>query len=458
MRSRFSIAVLFVGVLIFGLGAAAIIPHAIYAQTTADRRAELQAQLDALEKDIAANQAIVNKLDAQGKSLSTEVQTLNAQIKKAQLQVQATQVAIKQLDSNITVHQKTINTLSDKLSNEKESLAQILRKTDEIDHYSLAELAFSREDFSTLLGDLDSYALLKQSLGDSYTQITGIKLQTEAEKSQLETQLTQQQQVAQLQLAAKQKVQTQQQQKQQLLTATKGQEAKYQQIVAAKQKTAAQIRAELFALAGGSGPIPLPTAIAYAQTASKLTGVRPAFILAILKQESNLGANVGQCYVTDLSTGNGKGKNTGTPFAGVMAVLPRRDDTGAFKRITDALGRDWSTTPVSCPIASVGGYGGAMGPTQFIPTTWEGSVAPQVKRLLGVAAADPWNNLHAIVATGVYLQALGGAGGSYAAEHTAAAKYYAGGGWAGGAGQAYANSVMDYAAEFQNDINTLAGS
>jgi hypothetical protein len=96
-----------------------------------------------------------------------------------------------------------------------------------------------------------------------------------------------------------------------------------------------------------------------------------------------------------------------------------------------------------------------MGPTQFIPSTWVGLV-PQIKSALNVAAADPWNALHAITATGIYLGAVGGAGGSYAAEHTAAAKYYAGGAWAS-AGQAYANSVMDKAAQFQEDIDTLAG-
>jgi hypothetical protein len=108
--------------------------------------------------------------------------------------------------------------------------------------------------------------------------------------------------VAQLQLAAKQQVQQQQQQKQQLLTQTKGQESAYQQIVAAKQKTAGQIRAELFALAGGGGPsrfrwlLRTRNSVPYHWRAS-------AFILAILKQESNLGANIGQCYVTDLTTG-----------------------------------------------------------------------------------------------------------------------------------------------------------
>lgn len=452
MRVRFSSGAVLASLIAIVLLAGALVPHLLFAASANDEhRAELQAQLNQLEKEISENQAMVDQLAAQGKSLSGEVTALNAQIKKAQLQVQATQVAIKQIDSNITIHQRTISSLSEKLENEKDSLAQILRRTNEIDTMSLVELAFASDDISTLLGDLDSYVFVKRALGDSYEEITGTKLQTEGEKSALEEQRKQQQEVAQLQLAAKAKVQEQQQAKQNLLTVTKGQESKYQEIVATKQRSAAQIRAELFGLAGGSGKIPLPTAIEYAKTASRITGVRAAFILAILSQETDLGANVGQCLVTNLDTGDGKGKNTGTPFSGVMKS-PR--DTVPFKQIMDALGRDWSTTPVSCP--QPGGYGGAMGPTQFIPSTWIG-LQDRIKSALGVAATDPWNPLHAIVASGLYLSAVGGAGGNYTAEHTAAAKYYAGGAWAS-AGQAYANSVMDKAAAFQNDIDTLAGS
>lgn len=452
MRFSFSVGTLLVGVLTLVMAAGAAAPHLLFAQTvSSERRAELQNELNQLEREIAENQAVVDRLSAQGKSLSTEVSTLNAQIKKAQLQVQATQVAIKQIDSNITVHQRTINSLAEKIENEKESLAQIIRRTNDIDKMSLVELAFSTDDISTLFSDLDSYVFVKQALTDSYEQLTGTKLETEGQKSALEQQRKQQQQVAQLQIAAKAKVQEQQKAKQDLLTVTKGEESRYQAIVATKQRTAAQIRAELFGLAGGGGKIPLPTAIEYAKTASRITGVRPAFILAILSQETDLGANVGQCLVTNLETGDGKGKNTGTPFSGIMKV-PR--DTVPFKAIMDKLGRDWSTTPVSCP--QPGGYGGAMGPTQFIPSTWI-SFESRLKSALGIAATDPWNPLHAIVATGLYLSAVGGTGGTYASEHTAAAKYYAGGAWAS-SGQAYANSVMDKAANFQNDIDTLAGN
>jgi membrane-bound lytic murein transglycosylase B len=452
-RERYSVWI--IGSLFFVLLVGAVLPQTLFAQALTDnRRAELQAQLDQLEKDIAANQATVDSLAAQGKSLSNEVKTLNAQIKKSQLQVQATQVAIKSLDSSISVHQKTIGILTSHLDAEKESLAQILRKTNEIDQYSVVEIALAQGDLSTMLGDLDSYVSLKRSLGKSYEKITGTKLQTQVEKTALEDKRAQQEKIAQAQLIAKKLVQDQQKAKQDLLTTTKGQESAYKQVVAAKQKTAGQIRAELFAVAGGSGAIPLPTAIAYAKTASKITGVRPALILAILKQESNLGVNTGGCLVTDLTTGDGKGKNTGTFFSGVMATVStsraKRDDTGAFKSLMDALGRDWTKTAVSCP--QPGGFGGAMGPTQFIPTTWVGYQS-RIKSALGVAATDPWNNLHAIVATGLFLADRGAAGGNADTEHTAAARYNG----SGIAAQIYADSVMNYAAQYQADIDTLGG-
>jgi membrane-bound lytic murein transglycosylase B len=422
---------------------------------TAERRAELTRQLNNLNAEIAKNQAVVDKLAGEGKSLSTEVQTLNATIKKAQLQLQATQVGIKQLDSNIAVHSKTISKLNNKLEAEKESLAQILRNTDQFDDYSLVELALSSEDFSTFFADLDTYASLKHLLGVSFDVVTNTKEKTAAERDALEDKRDAHAKLAAIQNLEKQKVQTEQQKKNQLLAQTKGQESAYRAVVAAQQKTAAQIRAELFGLAGGGGAIPFGTAYEHAKTASRATGVRPALILAILSQESDLGRNVGQCLITSLETGDGKGKNTGTFFSGVMATVStsraKRDDTGTFKRLMDALGRDWRATPISCP--QPGGFGGAMGPTQFLPTTWV-LVEARVKSALGVSATDPWNPSHAIMATGVYLADRGASAGTDTAERTAAARYNG----SGLAAQIYANNVMDKAAKFQKDIDVLNGS
>ena len=69
-----------------------------------------------------------------------------------------------------------------------------------------------------------------------------------------------------------------------------------------------------------------------------------------------------------------------------------------------------------------------MGPSQFIPTTWAG-YEDRIAKAVGVSMANPWDPEHAIMATAIYMQDLGAAGGGYTAERTAALKYYAGGNW-----------------------------
>ncbi len=237
------------------------------------------------------------------------------------------------------------------------------------------------------------------------------------------------------------------QEKDGLLAISKQSEADYKTVIQQKQAKAASIRAALFRLRDQEG-ISFGDAVRYAKEASRFTGVRAAFILGILKQESNLGTNVGQCYLSDTATGAGIGKNTGTPFAKVMK--PDRDIT-PFLSITKKLGLDWSQTPVSCPLSI--GYGGAMGPSQFIPSTWIG-YETRVAQTLGVSAANPWIPEHAFMATALFVKDLGAANGGYSAEQQAAARYYAGGAWAT-LGLGYANSVLNHAAGFQEQLDFL---
>ncbi|HEX8591587.1 MAG TPA: lytic murein transglycosylase [Candidatus Paceibacterota bacterium] len=414
------------------------------------RRAELQRQLNEVEAQIRQTSGVITKLQGEGASIQRDISVLDEQIRQTRLQIRATDIAIEALSENITLHTSTIDTLNGKLDEQKAALAQIIRKTQHVDDYSLVEVVLSTEDVSDFFGDLDSFASLNSAIGESSRELSSTRSETEREKDGLETERTQQEKLKHLKIVEEARVKEQEAEKARLLALNRSETGRYRGALAEQQRTAAQIRAALFALAGGGGAIPFGTAYEHAKVASRISGVRPAMILAILSQESDLGRNVGQCLVTNLQTGDGKGKNTGTPFSGIMKV-PR--DTVPFERIMNALGRDWSTTPVSCPLP--GGYGGAMGPTQFIPSTWA-MYEGRIKSSLGVSASDPWNPLHAIVATGLYLSDVGASGGSYQAEHTAAAKYYAGGNWAV-AGQAYANSVMGKAARFQADIDTLNG-
>lgn len=428
-----------------------IAPVAIIAQElSGEERAQLERQLADLEREMKKTQATIDSLSAEGASLQRDIAILDGEIKKAKLQVRTTETEIKALSAGITIHSRTLGTLSEKMTREQESLAQILRQTDAIDDVSIVEAVLSTGDLSDVFGDLDTFTSIKQAMRVSFEELRDTRIATEIEKTGLEDQRTDQEILRSALILDQQKVQAKEAEKRKLLNETKGQESQYRSLKSSQEQTAAQIRAKLFPLRDTSG-IQFGDAVKYAQSASRVTGVRPALILAILSQESDLGKNVGQCLITSLETGDGKGKNTGTPFPGTMKV-PR--DTVPFARLMKAAGRDPFNTPISCPLP--GGYGGAMGPTQFIPSTWE-MYEGRIKSTLGVGAADPWNALHAITATGLYLSDGGAAGGSYIAEHTSAAKYYAGGNWAT-SGQGYANSVMAKAAAFQKDIDFLSAN
>lgn len=435
-----------------------VAPTAVLAQTAAqqvaNRQRDLQNQLNDLESQIAVQQQLLDTAKNQRQTLQSQINAFNAEIKKTQLQIQAINVAISQLNGDIGIRNKTLSQLSAQLAAEKESLAQILRQTQVLDSYSVVSVALGSQSVSGFFSDLDAFASIKSSLANSFDQIEQTSSSTEAEKEKLQARLAEQQQLRQVAQVAQQSVQAQEKEKQKLLTETKGVETNYQKLIAVTQKTAAQIRTELFTLAGGGGQISLPTAITLAKQAGAYTGVRPAFILGILQQETNLGANVGQCLLTNVpSKGDGKGKNTGTLIRGVMK--PSRD-VDPFMAITSALGLDSFSMPVSCPQST--GYGGGMGPAQFIPSTWT-SYQNRIAKLAGHVGrpANPWDNLDAFTAIALYMTDLGASAQTPTAERTAALKYFAGSYYTNPRFAPYGDSVMKFAANFQQEIDILNG-
>lgn len=446
-------------------------PPLAYAQDASsavtNRQQELQTQLDALEDQIATQQRLLDAAQNQHQTLQTQINALNAEIKKTQLQIQAINLTITQLNGNIGQHDETLSKLSAKLSAEKESLAQILRQTQMLDGYSVVSVALGSKGVSDFFSDLDAFTSIKSALADSFNQIQQTSASTEAEKEELQTRLAEQEQLRTIAQLAKQAVQAQEKEKQQLLAQTKGIEANWQKLITSNQKTAAQIRAELFTLRD-SAAIPFGTALAYAQAAEKATGTRAAVILAVLKQETNLGQNLG--------TGSWR-----------VDMAPSRDQP-VFAYITQVLGLDPDKMPVSKKPWY--GWGGAMGPGQFIPSTWvcyggfvnvtTGGCTPssgagnsfwqgpwrydankdRVRKLLaGSQPSNPWNAQVAIMATAMLMADNGAATQTPAAERLAALRYFAG--WTHAKNPAYAfygDGVMGFAATFQKTINQLGGA
>jgi len=420
------------------------------------QEAKWRSELEATEKEIATWENMLNNTKKGTASLERDANILQAKINEAKAYIKKRNIEIEKLTRDIGVKSKTISDLEGKINRGKESLASILRKTNEVDSYSLVEVMLSNKDLSEFFINIDSYSSINQSLEEKFVEIRDLQGKTKEEREALDKKRTAEADTKAKIEADKKRVELDETEKQRLIKINKTQEKTYGQVIAEKQAKAAQIRAALFALRDSEG-IAFGDALKYATAAGSKTGVRPALILAILTQESDLGKNQGSCLVNNIDTGDGAGKNTGTLFEQVMKA-PR--DTVPFKSITERLGKDWKMTPVSCPPGtkwtSTRGYGGGMGPSQFIPSTWE-----LFKKRLGSALGmdgdqvNPWNPEHAILATATYIADLGAAGGSYTGERNAACRYYSGAACLAGRRPAnvfYGDQVMAKAQNIQLSI------
>jgi membrane-bound lytic murein transglycosylase B len=400
---------------------------------------QIEAELNTLLAEQAAQQK-------QTGTLKGDVDYLNSQINALKVKIKAQQLVIAQLGVAIVDKTNTINSLTGQINSENVSLSQLLRNTNEFDNENMVNLVLSDNSISTFYSDLESYDSIKQAIKSSIDTINGVKTKTEVAKTDLQKQQNAETDAKAELVTAQKQIAISEANQAQLLAISKQKESAYATLAAQKKAQADKIRSALFNLAGISQKIDFGTALTYANEVSAKLNVDPAFLLAIITQESNLGANVGQCYLTDPDTGAGVGKNTGTYFAKVMH--PTRD-VPLFLSITSALGLNAYQTAVSCPIAGAGGYGGAMGPAQFIPSTWN-LFTSRLQTLLGYQA-NPWSPLDSFMASGMYLSDLGAVGTSASAQNRAACKYYG----TGGSTCSYSRSVMKLKATIQANINLL---
>lgn len=410
------------------------VPLHASAETTAEQRARLEAQLSSIEAQIAQQQALLNVKQKERTSLERDVAVLDAQIKKSQLSIRARDISIQELQSEIRSKEASIGELDVKVSAGQASLAQLLRLTRESDETSLVELALSGT-FTSFFNDLDSFATLQRALGTSFEEMATLKGSLTDSKEALLAQQAQQEDLRKIQVLEQQSIQAKEREKQKLVSATKGQEAAYQKLIKGQQQTAAQIRAALFSFRD-SAAIPFGDAYNYALEASAKTGVRPAIILAIISEESGLGENVGTgSWKTDMKA-------------------PR--DTVPFQQITSELGLDPDRMPVSKKPWY--GWGGAMGPAQFIPSTWI-LYKDRIAAITGNNPPNPWEARTAIFATALLMMDNGADAQTSRAERLAALRYLAG--WGNASNPAYAfygDDVMEIAVKMQAQIDILKGS
>lgn len=431
----------------------------LLAQSNTDDRRQLEAELAKIELEIKEKEKELTTQKKQTGGIKRDLAVIQKEIEAKKLEIQKKNALLQRLGGQIKEKDATIKNLSAELDRERQSLARLLRKQRQLETYSLAEVLLAGDTFTEFFQDIYTFADLKAGLTRSFQKIKTIQVATAEEKVQLLEKKQEEDGVKSNLEKDKKVVEVKKKEVDVLLKVSTTKEKEYENLIKERKAKAAQIRARLFSLLEvNGGGIPFGEAVKLAKAAGELTGVRPAFILGILQQETGIGKNVGRCYMTDPKTGDGVSISSGKAIPRVMPAGLKgqnRNDAEIFVTITGRLNKDFAKTAVSCPLPGVG-YGGAMGPSQFIPSTWEG-MEPRLEKRLGVSAANPWIPLHAFTATALYVADLGAGAKTYDAERNAACRYYSGRkcDTPGVRNAFYGNSVMKHTEGFQDDIDLL---
>ncbi len=435
------------------------LPFSAFALTQAQINS-LQAEENQLEQENTQLSGQISTLESQGETYQRDINLLKAKIEQEQLQIQEDNIQLEQIGQDITTKSSTITSLNSQLSQSQDTLAALLRKENEQSEVSLIELVASSQPLSDIFAETDAENVLKENISSVMQSTQDLASTTAAQKVDLENQQDAETNAKEAIQTEQNLVQANENQEAALLAENKSGQESIQQVISNNDAKISQIKSALFQLNGTNG-IPFGTALTYAQQAQSKTGVDPAFALAILKQESNLGQNTGNCYLTNYNTGAGV---TTSGVAKSRVMNPTRD-VPPYLQIAESLGFDPQSMKVSCPLSI--GWGGAMGPAQFIPSTW---VLPnfqaQITAALGITSTNPWDPQTAIMASAIYLSNLGAQGtigNNYTSNRTAACHYYSGencyssSGYAN-VGLSYGNSVMNIAECIQEcDIDIING-
>jgi peptidoglycan hydrolase CwlO-like protein len=423
----------------------------VFAQTDKEKeKAILEAELKRLELEIAAANRGITATEAEKQTLQYQINKLQGEINSLAAQINRNKVVIKSLGLKINDTQGSIIKTTEKINKSQEDLAETLRILNMEGKVSTLEILLSENNLSSVFSGLNSLERLSAETKVILDEVRALRRSLQGYKEELEVDRSETEKVAKIQESQKIQEEKARAERQRLYGLT---EAEYQKQVAEKQKLEQQaenIRKRIFELAGLPEDVQAPTfkeAYDIAKWVEGLTGIRPAFLLSILQQESSFGKNVGQCHIADTTSGASVHIRTGQRYSN--GIHPTRD-VPPFLVITSELGRDPLKTPVSCPLSY--GYGGAMGPAQFIPSTWM-MYKDRLRGLLG-RAANPWSIRDSFLASGVLLTDSGARSKTKEGEWRAAMIYFSGGTtnsnffW-------YADQVVARANQFERDIEIM---
>lgn len=431
MRHHWLLAVVFVALSVMGLPAMAA--QAEEAEISASAQELLDTEAEIAKKQQAIKDLDVQIKDLEGKQASTQndakiignkLAAIKERLAQARLELRQTQLNISQVQSAKTVTTTDITKLRAAIVTQHEELAQVLRTLYEREQVSFFDVMLRTGSWSDVLAERAALQVLQDRAVLAVQALRTTESTLVARQEALEQQATDLGQLQQLLSVQRTTLADQEGEQRDFLVANKEQQAQYERKLADAAAARAEIAQGVFKLQGAQVKLSLTNALDMARVAGKFTGVRPALLLGVLKIESNIGGNIGN---------------------GVFPEDMQPASREPFLRIMKQLGRDPEKAAISA--APSYGWGGAMGPAQIMPQTWEG-IAPRVGQYLHKATPDPYELLDAFVGTSIILGDYGAF--DPAREREAAGRYLAGPNWQ--KYPWYIDRVMAVAAEYEQEL------
>ena len=349
----------------------------------------MEKELQELEKKITQYEEYITKTQQEKKTLQNQISILKKKINKLDLQIQQSNIMIKDIGLQIKDTEKSINKTSVKIEDSRIRLANILRTINEEDQKSLVKILLegNLSDFFNNLMALETLTVKTQELLEN---IKILKSNLEQQKQSLDEEEDLGQMVK-IQTIQKQENEKTKKDQEYYLKLT---EAEYQKQLKEKQETekkAVEIRARLFELIGVRKAPTYEKAVEIIKDISGITGIRPAFLLGILTQESRIGKYVSQCYLQDPKTGMGVKYKTNRKWPRVMkpSWVPLFLETIEILNKEKKINLDAFATPISCWIpacvnenyqvsykVSVDSLGNITCPSGYVPFGWGGAMGP----------------------------------------------------------------------------------
>jgi len=415
------------------------IPLFINAAETDDLKKDLEDQINQKQQEINQYQVSISNNQQKAKTLQNDIQILEDEIDKIRLEINQFDLIIQKSTLNIQDVDGDIDVLKDNIDQKKDLLSEYIRTMARYDNESLLEVILKNEKFSDFFDELNALENVQEEIQGILAVIHEMKGELQEQKGELEIEKEEQNVLKSIQLSQKRDIESKQWQKEDILDKTEGEESLYQKMIQDNKEEIVFIREQLILL--DKYKLTEEEMVRNAIFAGAKTGIRPAYLLGVLENESWLGRNVGTGnWQTDMYQCN---LNRGY-------ITVARNLKNAFLQICNELGIDPDAQRVSAKPTAYIGCGGAIGVAQFMPTTWL-SYKDRIAGLTGSNPPNPWNHRDAFTAAAIKLADAGASAQTYEAERKAYSMYIAGKYWYLTKYLNIAERAMSYAAGFQKE-------